>query len=267
MSTMITAVLLALVALCSNLDYFLGGSMIARPIVTGPLVGLVMGDLYAGITIGAMLELAFIGSFSIGAALPPDMVTGTILGIAFAISTGKGAEVAITLALPIATLVLIIKNLVHVFIYPLFVTGADRAAEKGDDKKIAFMSMAAGFVYCLLSQMLPVALGFYFGADVVQGILNAIPEFVMNGLTIATGILPAYGLALLMKPLLNKQSIIFLLVGFALVVYLNLSLTAVAFFGLFFALVLTGYVYPKGLAPAQSGSSEKGDIDYDTEEF
>ena len=267
MNTMLTAILLALVALCSNLDYILGGSMLARPIVTGPMVGLVMGDLYAGITIGAILELAFIGSFSIGAALPPDMVTGTILGIAFAISTGAGAEIAITLALPIATLVLILKNLVHVFIYPFFVSAADDGAAQGNAKKIAFMSIAAGFVYCLLSQMLPVGLGFYFGADAVQSLLDAIPGFVMDGLSIATGILPAYGLALLMKPLLSKQSAIFLFVGFAMVVYLNLSLTAVAFFGLFFALVLTGFVYPKGFMPAAPNEEEKEEINYDTEEF
>ena len=267
METMITAILLSLVALFSNLDYFFGGSMLARPLVTGPIVGLVMGDLYAGITIGAMLELAFIGSFSIGAALPPDMVTGTILGIAFAISTGQGAEVAITLALPIATLVLVLKNLVHVFVYPRLVSAADRGAARGDAKCIARMQIGGGFIYCLLAQMLPVGLGNYFGADAVQGILNAIPAFVMDGLSIATGILPAYGLALLMKPLLNKQSVIFFLAGFAFVVYLNLSLTAVAFFGLFLALILTGFVYPKGMSPMPDAKGEKEGINYDTEEF
>lgn len=267
METMVTAILLSLVALFSNLDYFFGGSMFARPLVTGPIVGLMMGDLYAGITMGAMLELAFIGSFSIGAALPPDMVTGTILGIAFAISTGQGAEVAITLALPIATLVLILKNLVHVFVYPLLVGAADRGAANGDAKRIACVQIGGGFIYCLLAQMLPVALGYYFGADVIQGILNAIPAFVMEGLSIATGILPAYGLALLMKPLISKQSLIFFFVGFAFVVYLDLPLTAVAFFGLVLALILTGFVYPKGMRPMPYDNQEKEEIDYESEEF
>lgn len=31
---------------------------------------------------GATLELAFIGSFSVGASIPPDVVTGGILGTA-----------------------------------------------------------------------------------------------------------------------------------------------------------------------------------------
>lgn len=129
------------------------------------------------------------------------------------------------------------------------------------------ISIVAGFVYILISQMIPVGLGFYFGADVIQSILNSIPKFVMDGLSIATGVLPAFGLALLLKPLLDKKSIIFFLLGFVLVVYLKLPLMAVAFLGLFIALVLTGYVHPEGLM-MQSSSGQRGEeIDYESEEF
>lgn len=268
MNTIQLSILLSIVALVANLDYFTGGSMLARPMVIGLMVGLVMGDVTSGVAIGAVLELAFIGSFSIGAALPPDMVTGSILGTAFALSMGKGAEVAIPMALPIATLVLVLKNLVHTFVYPMIVSAADKAAKDGNSKKIAFFAISGGFIYCILSQMIPVGVGFYFGADIVQNFLNSIPKFVMDGLSIATGILPAYGLALLLKPLLDKKSVIFFLLGFALVTYLNLSLTAVAFFGLAIALILTGYVFPKGIVVAESNNeSREEEINYDTEEF
>lgn len=267
MNLLITSILLSIVALIVNLDYFIGSSMLARPVVAGTLVGFVMGDLQTGIMTGAAIELAFIGSFSIGAAIPPDMVSGTILGTAFAISMHAGAEVALPLALPIATLVLIVKNLVHVVIMPAFATAADRSAEKGNYKTIMVISIVAGFVYILISQMIPVGLGFYFGADVIQSILNSIPKFVMDGLSIATGVLPAFGLALLLKPLLDKKSIIFFLLGFVLVVYLKLPLMAVAFLGLFIALVLTGYVHPEGLM-MQSSSGQRGEeIDYESEGF
>ena len=77
----------------------------------------------------------------------------------------------------------------------------------------------------------------------------------------------AFGLALLLKPLLDKKSIIFFLLGFVLVVYLKLPLMAVAFLGLFIALVLTGYVHPEGLM-MQSSSGQRGEeIDYESEEF
>lgn len=268
MNVLITSILLSLVAFVANLDYVTGSSMMARPIVVGTLVGIVMGNIQLGVSVGAVIELAFIGSFSIGAALPPDMVTGTILGTAFAISMKAGAEVALPLALPIATFVLVIKNLVHVFIMPIFVNLADRSAEKADHKAIMSISLIAGFVYIFLSQMLPIGFGYYFGVDVIQSILAAIPKFVMDGLSIATGILPAFGLALLMKPLLDKKSIIYFLAGFALVVYIKLPLTAVAFCGVFFALVLTGYTHPEGMLKTSNPSSDtEKEIDYETEEF
>lgn len=136
MNLLITSILLSIVALIVNLDYFIGSSMLARPVVAGTLVGFVMGDLQTGIMTGAAIELAFIGSFSIGAAIPPDMVSGTILGTAFAISMHAGAEVALPLALPIATLVLIVKNLVHVVIMPAFATQRIEALKKAIIKRL-----------------------------------------------------------------------------------------------------------------------------------
>ncbi|GKM96206.1 hypothetical protein NUKP76_18220 [Klebsiella variicola] len=77
---MVEALLLGLVAFIAQSEYALGTSLISRPIVTGLLTGLVLGDVQTGVIMGATLELAFIGSFSVGASIPPDVVTGGILG-------------------------------------------------------------------------------------------------------------------------------------------------------------------------------------------
>lgn len=89
---MVEALLLGLVAFIAQSEYALGTSLISRPIVTGLLTGLVLGDVQTGVIMGATLELAFIGSFSVGASIPPDVVTGGILGVAFAITSGAGAN-------------------------------------------------------------------------------------------------------------------------------------------------------------------------------
>ncbi len=75
---MVEALLLGLVAFIAQSEYALGTSLISRPIVTGLLTGLVLGDVQTGVIMGATLELAFIGSFSVGASIPPDVVTGGI---------------------------------------------------------------------------------------------------------------------------------------------------------------------------------------------
>jgi len=102
MSIELTAVVLALIAMLANGEYFLGSSMLSRPLVTCTLAGLVMGDITQGVIIGATLELAFVGSFSIGASIPPEIISGSVLGTAFAIGAGKSTEIALTLGIPIA---------------------------------------------------------------------------------------------------------------------------------------------------------------------
>lgn len=69
------AILIGLVAMCVTFEWALGTCLASRPIVTGVLIGLVMGDLQTGIIVGATLEMVFIGSVTIGAAVPPDVIT------------------------------------------------------------------------------------------------------------------------------------------------------------------------------------------------
>ena len=75
---LLTATLLGLIAALGILDgRLLGVSMIDRPLVMCALTGLVCGNLHEGILIGATLELIFLGNVAIGAAHPPDIVTGS----------------------------------------------------------------------------------------------------------------------------------------------------------------------------------------------
>ena len=57
-------------------------------------------------------------SFAIGASIPPEIISGSVLGTAFAIGAGKSTAVALTLGIPIASLVLIVKNVCFITILP-----------------------------------------------------------------------------------------------------------------------------------------------------
>ena len=126
---MLQALLLGLIAFVAQSEFALGTSLISRPIVTGLFTGLVMGDIKTGLIMGATLELAFIGSFSIGGSIPPDVVTGGILGVAFSIASKTGIETVLLLALPIATFTLILKNVYLGLLIPMLSHKADIYAE------------------------------------------------------------------------------------------------------------------------------------------
>ena len=276
MSIELTALLLALIAMLANGEYFLGSSMLSRPLVTCTLAGLVMGDITQGIIIGATLELAFVGSFSIGASIPPEIISGSVLGTAFAIGAGKSTEIALALGIPIASLVLLVKNLCFLFILPYFVHKADKYASEGNGKGMDRMNILGGFFSINLPIGLVVGFSYLFGSSAVNGLLEMIPRFIIDGLGIATGLLPAFGFAMLMKIMIKKTNVTFFVLGFALAVYMKVPVTGVAIFGACLALMLTGYSSFNGKKGVTEQDSQKlttgnvlgaQEIDYENEEF
>ena len=82
----------------------------------------------------------------------------------------------------------------------------------------------------------------------MQKFLDAIPAFITNCLSVAAGLLPAVGIAVLAKMILNKQLIPFLFLGFVLCSYFNAPILAVAIIGIIIAVEKSGLLAPKGAA-------------------
>lgn len=258
----VQAILLGLVAMLGNAEYLLGTSCLSRPLVMGALTGLVLGDLQTGVTLGATLELAFMGSFSIGASIPPEMISGTVLGTAFTITTGSPMSTALTIGIPVASLVLIAKNFGMVFILPPFVHKADDFAAKGNMKGVALMHFLSGFFGVNLIIGLCVGIGFYAGGPAVQALLKMIPDWVNNGLQITMGLLPAIGFGLLLKMIMDKKVACFFVLGFALAAYLKIPTTGVAIFGAVAAIVLSQIKMMKPQVAVEGGMDDDEDEDF-----
>src|SRR5580692_8809127 len=145
---------------------FLGTTLLSRPLVLGPLVGLVLGDLQQGIIIGASLELIFMGNIKVGAAIPPDVVTGGVLGTAFAITSGKGAAIALALAVPISILAEMLLSWLFVT-RSVFNKAFARAAADGDWRRIQRLHILSGLLKPLLMGLV-VLLSLRLGAGAMK---------------------------------------------------------------------------------------------------
>ena len=258
----IQALLVALVAAFGSLDTALGTSMLQRPIVLGPLVGIVLGDLQTGLIIGANLELLFMGAISVGAYIPPDVVTAGTLATAFAISTGSGLETAYALAMPIGLAALGIKNVFYAFI-PMFLSIADKGAEEGDVGKIGLTYVLLGLFGKTIWTFTLTFFAYYFGSAAVTAALEVVPQFIFDGMGIAAGILPAMGFAMLMRMILNKQLVPYFILGFALTAYLNLPVLGVAILWIVLAiekLDLLNLNNGNNLAVASAGGDDDDDF-------
>lgn len=245
------ALLVGIVAFVGFLECGIGNSMIQRPIVMGPLIGLVLGDLTMGLQVGATLELAFMGTQAIGSALPPEITAGGVLGTAFAITSGSGVEAAIALCLPIASLALIVKNLYYIVVRGWMLHMSDKCAAAGDDKGVARWHWVSFLSYALV--MAAICGGaFAVGGPAVEAFLAMIPQFVQDGLTAASGILPALGFALLASMLVNRDVAPYFFVGFLLAAYLGVPVLGIALLGVLLVILLLG---GNKLAPAPAAAT------------
>ncbi|GEN94016.1 PTS system mannose/fructose/sorbose family transporter subunit IID [Pediococcus ethanolidurans] len=206
-----------------------GQNMLDRPLVVGPIVGLILGDFQTGIIMGGSLELVWMGLVNIGGATPPDMVTGGILGTAYAILSGLDTKTAIAVALPIAILAQSLGIIARV-INTTLNSKADTYAKNGNDKGIEHLLWFGAAVFFILS-FIPVFLGIFFGADLVREVVKAIPQNILTGLQMSAGILPALGIAVLMRFIYDKDSAPYLFIGFILAAVLKMSMVSVSIIG------------------------------------
>ena len=231
------AIILGLIVIIANIDWFIGKTNICRPIILGVLVGIVMGDITTGIIMGATLELAFIGAVAIGAAIPPDVMVGGTLGVAFAISGGHGPETALVLALPIASVALFVRLFCLAVINPFLLHRADKYAEDGNIGGISAMHIAGGMSIAVTAGIVT-TIAYVAGGPAVEAFLNVIPGFVQNGMYIAMGILPALGFAMLAKLLFSKNVAAFFFFAFLFAAYLKISVTGMALLGIVIAMIM-----------------------------
>ncbi|MEP6734891.1 MAG: PTS system mannose/fructose/sorbose family transporter subunit IID [Chryseolinea sp.] len=229
-------VMITLVAMFGHLEDFLGTTLLSRPLVLGPLVGLVLGDFQQGIIIGATLELIFMGNIKVGAAIPPDVITGGVLGTAFAIISGKGAAVALGLAVPISILAEMLLSSLFIF-RATFNKKFNQYAEEGDLRKLEWLHIFSGLLKPLLMGLI-VFLALQLGAETMKTVLDSIPEWVTRGLQVAGAMLPALGFALLMSVMFNNRVAPYFFLGFILSGYLKLPMIAIGGLGLILALLI-----------------------------
>jgi fructoselysine/glucoselysine PTS system EIID component len=235
---LLSYLLITLIVLFGHSEDFLGTTLLSRPLVLGPLVGLALGDLHQGILIGATLELIFMGNIKVGAAIPPDVITGGVLGTAFAILSGKGPAIALALAIPISILAEMLLSALFVA-RSAFNKQFMQYAEEGDYRKLQRLHILSGLLKPL-SMALIAFLSLQLGAGVMKSLLDLIPAWVNSGLQVAGNMLPALGFALLMNLMFRKGVVPWFFLGFLLAAFLKVPVIAIGGLGVIIAFLVTG---------------------------
>lgn len=68
--------------------------LVSRPIVAGPLTGVLLGDAMVGLQVGFMVELLWLCRLPVGTSIPPDDTQVAVGGTALAVTMGSFMELA-----------------------------------------------------------------------------------------------------------------------------------------------------------------------------
>ena len=233
------ALIIGVLYYLSDAPWFFGEGyyVLQRPIVAGFLTGLVMGDPVTGTIIGATINLIYLGHLNVGGSMPSDMAVAGYIGTALAIATNVSTEVALAIAVPLGllgTIWWVGKMTIDSF----FVHWADSYAAKGDEKGVMLMNWLPSAVMMLVFKVIVAVVILMAGVPLMESFLNVVQGTnILPALEVVGGLLPALGIGLNLRAILKNETMPFLLVGFLLVAYFQISIVGVAMFGLVFALI------------------------------
>ena len=182
--SIISMVLVVVVAFLAGLEGILDQFQFHQPLVACTLIGLVTGNLTAGIMLGGSLQFIALGWANIGAAVAPDAALASVAAAIIMVLGGdfstKGIAVAQGVAIPLAVAGLFLTMIVRTLSVGLVHT-ADAAARKGDIKGVE----RAHFVALLLQGLriaIPAALLLMIPAETVKTALAAVSQLTLIAL-------------------------------------------------------------------------------------
>lgn len=228
MSLFIQAFLVALFVVIAFIDSHTTQTHIFRPIVVGPVVGLIMGDVQTGLAVGGTVELMFLAVIFVGTAVPPNPTISTAIAAGIAILGGGGTDLAVATALPVSFIGQMAETFQNSVINVFFMHRVEKAAENLNPRGIVANNLIFPMAFNALLYGVPTFLAIYFGAGYVQAIINAIPDKIITGLSVGGSMIGAVGFALLLHSIKVKKFWPFFLLGFFFAAYLKINMIGIA---------------------------------------
>ena len=183
--SVISIILVLLVAFLAGMEGILDEFQFHQPLVACTLIGLVTGNLEAGIVLGGTLQMIALGWANIGAAVAPDAALASVASAIILVLGGqgvKGVPSAIAIAVPLAVAGLFLTMIVRTVAVPI-VHMMDAAAEKGNIKQVEMLHI---FAVCLQGIRIAIPAGalLFIPADTVRNFLESMPAWLTDGMAI-----------------------------------------------------------------------------------
>lgn len=257
--SIISMILVVFVAFLAGMEGILDEFQFHQPLVACTLIGLVTGNLTAGIVLGGTLQMIALGWANIGAAVAPDAALASVASAIILVLGGqgvKGVPSAVAIAVPLAVAGLFLTMIARTLAVPI-VHIMDKAALEGDYRKIEIWHVLAVIMQGLRIAI-PAAALLVIPADVVRGALESMPAWLTDGMAIGGGMVVAVGYAMVINMMATKEVWPFFIIGFVVAALSDLTLIALGALAVAFALIYLN-LSKMGGSSKGGGSSNTGD--------
>lgn len=242
-----------------------GWYTLSRPLVSGAIIGLVLGDVKTGIIVGVAVQTVYIALITPGGQMPQDLNAAAYIGVGLGVITvrnGASVEAAVSIATAVGAVGTIFHNFLSI-VNSFWNHRAIKAINEGDTRALKLNQWVYPQIVQFGLRFIPTFLILISGQAVATTIIEMFPvtSYVMRVLTVLGGMLPAVGVAILLTQVVDKNiDIIRFLVGFTLVSALGINMISLAIFAAFIAYSYFLYTTPKG------GASTVVEVTSDMEE-
>ncbi|MBP1041032.1 PTS sugar transporter subunit IIC [Vagococcus sp. BWB3-3] len=238
------------------------------PLMTGLVVGIVMGDVAQAMIVTAALQMIYMGVFSPGGSMPAEPSIAAAIAVPVALMGNLAPEAAIAVAVPVGLLGSYLYQF-RFFINTFLGKYTDKAVEdlnaKAISRSVIMYPTIASFV--LFVPLVFIAL--YFGAPVIADVITALEgTVVIHVLEVVGGGLAAIGIATTVYVIGRKDYMVFFFLAYFMsIVFKSLDVTMVtyAIFGVIIALIFVQATKGKQVPVKESTSASAtfDDDDYD----
>lgn len=210
------------------------------PLMTGLVVGIIMGNIPGAMKIAAAIQLIYMGTIAPGGSSPTEPAVATAIAVPIALLGNLPAANAIAIAVPVGILGSYLyqsRFFLNTITLPKLM---DKYADEANEKGLNFAIMVLPFIItCVL--FIPVMfITLRFGAPVIANFANKFSTGIVGHvLTIVGKGLPALGIAVIVQVIGKKSLFPFFFLGYFMSVALAATKTVntvtYAIFGIIFA--------------------------------
>lgn len=259
MLSIVSIILIIIIAFLAGMEGVLDEFQFHQPLVACSLIGLVSGQLSAGVILGGTLQMIALGWANIGAAVAPDAALAAVASAIILVLGGQGpsgVNTAIVVAVPLAVAGLFLTMIARTIAVPI-VHRMDAAASKGHIGKMELWHILA---ICMqgLRIAIPAAALMFIPASTVSDFLNSMPQWLTEGMAIGGGMVVAVGYAMVINMMATKQVWPFFIIGFCLAAVTQLTLIALGAIAVAMALVYLD-LSNRGGSSKGGGNANMGD--------